>query len=144
MAAPRCTVWHRWSLGLDQLGQVLAITAYHLSDPVVQKFSKDGTPLAAFGTLGTGDKDFIAPHTLIVDPGTGNVLISDGMQSRIMFLSSRGTYLGQLGPPDGPLQGSCSRLNGPTSMAISRGGTSLYVVNSGAGLIQVFRFKGGK
>jgi hypothetical protein len=47
-------------LGLDQLGQVLAITAYQLSDPVVQKFSKDGTPLAAFGVLGTGDKDFIA------------------------------------------------------------------------------------
>jgi tripartite motif-containing protein 71 len=60
----------------------------------VQKFSPTGTPLARWGTLGSGPGQFNGPVGIAIDP-QGNIFVADVGNHRIQKLSSAGQPLTQ-------------------------------------------------
>jgi DNA-binding beta-propeller fold protein YncE len=58
----------------------------------IQKFSPTGTPLAQWGTLGSGPGQFNVPMGIAIDQ-QGNIFVADAGNHRIQKLSSRGEPL---------------------------------------------------
>jgi tripartite motif-containing protein 71 len=63
----------------------------------VEKFSRSGSFVAAYGKEGSGEVQFRQPTGIDVNQSTGNVYVSDAGNSRIEELSSSGAFLRTFG-----------------------------------------------
>jgi DNA-binding beta-propeller fold protein YncE len=64
---------------------------------LVEKFSSTGVLEATYGSQGSGEKQFIGPWGIAVDPRNGNVYVSDQANNRVEELSSSGTFIKMFG-----------------------------------------------
>ncbi|MFN8422266.1 MAG: hypothetical protein U0470_02380 [Anaerolineae bacterium] len=105
----------------------------------VQRFTPDGTPVAAWGTAGAGDAvgAFRMPSGVAVRPD-GSFLVGDTGNGRLQRFGADGAALGTLG-----WQGVRMplRLGGPSSLALD--GDTLYAVDGRAGRIAVLDLAAG-
>jgi hypothetical protein len=90
-------------------------------------------PGAFFGAQGTGPGQFSAPGQIAVEPGTGNLLVTDTGNERVQVLSAdvkgNPAFLTTLG---------AGTLTTPVGIAVDPGSGAIYVSDSGAG--RIFRF----
>jgi len=111
-----------WGVAFDPAGFVYVTDCRgHL----IQKFTTDGTLVAEWGTLGSGDGQFNSPYGVAVD-SVGNVYVADSGNHRIQKFTSTGTFLtkwGVLGQGDGQL---CE----PHGVAVDTAG-NVYVADTG-------------
>lgn len=64
----------------------------------IQRFAADGTPLAVFGSQGTGDGEFTAGiGGLAVDPVSGDVFAVDSRPGRILRFTAQGAFVAAFG-----------------------------------------------
>jgi DNA-binding beta-propeller fold protein YncE len=105
----------------------------------IQKFNSTGTFLSKFGTLGTGNGQFLAGSALgiAIDSG-GNAYVVDKLSNRVQKFNSAGTFVtawGGLGTGNG-------QLNAPTGIAIDPSSGNVYVADTGNNRIQKFTSSG--
>ncbi len=101
----------------------------------VQRFDRDGTPLASFGSSGAGPQQLSGPQALAVAPD-GRIYVADTGNDRIQVFSSDGTWLATIGSSgNGPGQ-----LSGPRGIAVDD--DFVYVSDTGNDRIQVFTRSG--
>jgi DNA-binding beta-propeller fold protein YncE len=81
---------HPLSDAVDSAGNVWVTS--NESD-LVEKFSSTGVLEATYGSQGTGEKQFIGPWGIAIDPRNGNVYVSDQANSRVEELSSTGAFI---------------------------------------------------
>jgi DNA-binding beta-propeller fold protein YncE len=98
----------------------------------VQKFSKGGDFILAFGRYGTGDGEFNRPWGITVD-GEGAVYVVDWGNHRVQKFSADGTYLMSFG---GPGEGANS-LSNPAGVAVDSDG-DVYVTDWGNRRVQIY------
>ena len=98
----------------------------------VQKFSKGGDFILAFGRYGTGDGEFNRPWGITVD-GEGAVYVVDWGNPRVKKFSADGTYLMSFG---GPGDGANS-LSNPAGVAVDSDG-DVYVTDWGNRRVQIY------
>jgi len=98
----------------------------------VQKFSKGGDFILAFGRYGTGDSEFNRPWGITVD-GEGAVYVVDWGNHRVKKFSADGTYLMSFG---GPEDGANS-LSNPAGVAVDSDG-DVYVTDWGNRRVQIY------
>lgn len=98
----------------------------------VQKFSKSGDFILAFGRYGTGEGEFNRPWGITVD-GDGAVYVVDWGNHRVQKFSADGTYLMSFG---GPGEGAAS-LSNPACVAVDRDG-DVYVTDWGNRRVQIY------
>ena len=98
----------------------------------VQKFSKGGDFILAFGRYGTGDGEFNRPWGITVD-GEGAVYVVDWGNHRVKKFSADGTYLMSFG---GPGEGANS-LSNPAGVAVDSDG-DVYVTDWGNRRVQIY------
>ncbi len=104
----------------------------------VQKFTSTGTFLSKFGTLGTGNGQFLAGSALgIAVDSSGNSYVVDKLGSQIQKFNSSGAFV--------TAWGSAGSGNGqfatPTGIAVDSS-NNLYVADSGNNRIQEFTSSG--
>ena len=88
----------------------------------VLEFSKDGTLLASWGKLGSGDDDFDQPHALAMD-SQGRLFVGDRGNNRIKILTQ-----------DGKLLAIWYQFSRPSGIYIDRNDT-IYVADSESGSV---------
>ena len=93
-----------------------------LGNTRIQKFSPEGTFLAAFGKFGTGEGELREPNGITVD-STGNFYVADALNNRLIKFKADGTFERQW---SGPAPG----FYGPRDVAISPY-RQLYVLDQG-------------
>ncbi len=98
----------------------------------VQKFSKGGDFILAFGRYGTGDGEFNRPWGITVD-GEGAVYVVDWGNHRVQKFSADGTYLMSFG---GPGEGANS-LSNPAGVAVDSD-RDVYVTDWGNRRVQIY------
>ena len=91
----------------------------------VQKFTSTGTFLMKFGSAGTGNGKFQAPHGLAFD-SSGNVYVGDLDNDRVQVFNSSGTFLRIIGTSGGTANGN---LDGPIGVAVDSN-NNVYVVDN--------------
>jgi tripartite motif-containing protein 71 len=102
----------------------------------IARLSATGTPLAPWGTQGSGEGELHLPEAVAVD-GSGNVYVADTGNNRIQEFSYDGRFLNSWGP----LGSGDGQFNQPSGLAVDHTG-QLFVVDSGNSRIQVFRRDG--
>ena len=112
----------------------------------VQKFSAAGAFLAAFGSEGTGDGQFLLPQGIAVDPLSGDVFVGDSAtadgslsSNRVQRFSSTGVYEAQVGVLGGG-SGEGEFID-PARLGVDSAGR-LYVFDRGNGRVQRFTAAG--
>jgi DNA-binding beta-propeller fold protein YncE len=93
----------------------------------VQKFTREGEWLAAFGSFGAGLSQFQRPSGLAWH--AGRIYVADAINHRLLVFSDAGAFISLLENPTQPWP-----LNLPYDVAIAPDG-NLYVVEYGAGRI---------
>jgi len=93
----------------------------------VQKFTRDGTFVAAFGTFGTGPDAFQRPSGMAWHEG--RLYVADAINNRIQVFQDDGAFVGTLGEDAGP-----PSLHYPYDVAMGPDG-ALYVAEYGAGRV---------
>lgn len=78
--------YSRSGLGMDAFGHVLVADE---TGNQVRKYEQDGTPLASWGTAGSGDGQFSGPYDVSVD-AAGNVYVSEYFGQRMHKFSGSG------------------------------------------------------
>ena len=101
----------------------------------VQKFSSTGTFLTKFGTLGTGNGQFLTGSASgVAIDSAGNVYVVDKLSNRVQKFNSAGTFVtawGTLGTGNG-------QFNAPTGIAADPSSGNVYVADTGNNRIQEF------
>ena len=101
----------------------------------VQKFTKDGKFLLAFGGPGTGEaREFNRPWGITIDR-SGDVYVADWGNDRIQKFSPEGEYLMSFGEEYG------GELTRPANVAVDSGG-DVYVTDFGNRRVQVYEPNG--
>lgn len=95
------------------------------------------TFLLKWGTSGTGNGQFSAPHNTDLD-SAGNVYVTDSLNDRIQKFTSAGVYVTQWGA-SGSGNG---QFHEPRGMAFNAGGDTLYVADGFNNRIQMFSVTG--
>ncbi|HEY5195238.1 MAG TPA: 6-bladed beta-propeller [Solirubrobacteraceae bacterium] len=85
---------HPLSDAVDSSGNVWVTS--NESD-LVEKFSPTGVLKATYGSQGTGEKQFIGPWGIAIDPRNNNVYVSDQANNRVEELSSTGAFIKMFG-----------------------------------------------
>ncbi len=104
----------------------------------VQVFGSDGNFIRKWGTRGSDDGQFNAPHGVAVHPTRDLVFISDLNGNRIQAFRSDGTFLyqwGSKGSADGQFQH-------PQALSLHPGRNLLFVADMGNFRVQVFDLDG--
>ena len=105
----------------------------------VQKFSSTGTFLSKFGTLGTGNGQFLVGSALgIAVDSAGNIYVVDKLSNRVQKFNSAGVFVstwGSLGTANG-------QFNAPTGIAVDPSSGNVYVADTGNNRIQKFTSSG--
>ncbi|HVF71788.1 MAG TPA: choice-of-anchor Q domain-containing protein, partial [Chthoniobacterales bacterium] len=102
----------------------------------VDKYTLDGTFLLSWGTLGTANGQFNAPHCVALD-AAGNVYVTDSGNRRVQVFNSSGTFLRKWGT----LGSSSGQFNFPQGIRITPGGT-VYVADRNNNRVQYFDTNG--
>ena len=97
------------------------------SNDRVQKFTREGEFLMAFGTFGTDDSQFQRPSGMVWHDG--KVYVADAINNRIQVYTDTGTFVGALGGEAQPLG-----LEFPYDITLGRDG-ALYVAEYGSGRV---------
>ena len=109
---------------------------------VVQKYTREGKLLLSLGTPGKQGQDgkhFYLPTDVAVDPGSGDIFVSDGYgNARIARFDASGKYLSEFGH-HGAEPGA---MNLPHSLVMDSTG-NLYEADRDNGRLQIFD-QGGK
>jgi DNA-binding beta-propeller fold protein YncE len=103
----------------------------------VEKFSSAGGFLAAYGSEGTGEKQFRKPWGIAINQSTGDIYISDTENNRVEELSSSGGYItsfGSLGSGNG-------QLDRPLGLTIDAKG-DVWVADAGNSRVEEFSSSG--
>ncbi len=103
----------------------------------IEKFSASGRFLAAYGSEGTGDGQFIWPLGLAVNQSTGDIYIADTGNERIQQFSPEGRFIRAFGT-SGSRTG---QLSYPLGLAIDAGG-DVWVADTGNSRVQQFSSTG--
>jgi hypothetical protein len=101
----------------------------------IQKFAWDSTPLAVWGSSGTGNGQFNHPTDVAVD-GDGNVIVADSGNGRIVKLDPNGNCLWQTNPVDVPFVSLWG-------IATDEGG-NVFVTDEGANTVHMLDASTGK
>lgn len=117
------------AVAVDSSGNVFVSDA---GNNRVQVFTKNGTFLWAWGSVGTGNGQFNYPTGIAVDR-SGNVYVSDSGNNRIQVFNSTGDFLRTWGT----YGIGAGQFNSPNGIAIDKNGT-VYVLDTGLNRIQVF------
>ncbi len=96
----------------------------------VQKFTKDGSHLASFGSAGSDEGQFSSPWGITID-SNGDLFVADWGNNRVQKLSAGGTHLLTFGSADG------GELDHPASVAVDSDG-DVYVSDWGNKRIQIY------
>ncbi|MCW5848572.1 MAG: hypothetical protein KIT87_00535 [Anaerolineae bacterium] len=99
----------------------------------VQVLQPNGAPLAAWGSRGSGPRQFREPHDVALDLTRGRLYVTDGGNARVQILALSGEYIGQLGSR-GVGQGE---LLEPVGVAVAPDGT-VYVTDRAGRVVQAF------
>lgn len=91
----------------------------------VQKFTRDGEWLAAFGSFGTGPEQFQRPSGLTWHEG--KLYVADAINNRILIFTDGGLFVSLLGAGEKPLL-----FQLPYDIKTGRDG-ALYIIEYGAG-----------
>jgi DNA-binding beta-propeller fold protein YncE len=83
------------SVELDVAGNVYV--AGH--EDRLQKFTRDGAPLAIFGSSGVGEGEFDHPHGLAMDRSGGLLYAGDQENNRVQVLTTDGRFVRQWSDP---------------------------------------------
>ena len=94
----------------------------------VQKFTRDGEFLAAWGSSGLDPGQFRVPTSIAIDID-GNFYVAEVDNSRVQIFSPEGEYISELAP---------GVLSSPHGLAFDSNG-DLYVGDTGNGLVRKFR-----
>ena len=94
----------------------------------VQKFTRDGEFLAAWGIVGAGLGQFRVPTSIAID-GDGNFYVAEVENSRVQIFSAEGEYLSELAP---------GFLSGPHGLAFDSMG-NLYVGDTRNNVVKIFK-----
>jgi iron(III) transport system ATP-binding protein len=93
------------------------------SNDRIQKFSKDGEFITAFGGFGTEMGEFQRPSGLVWK--SGRIYVADAINARIQVFSDTGDFIGVLDPPEGKAD-----LQIPYDITAGRNG-EFYVIEYG-------------
>ncbi len=85
---------HPLSIAVDPSGNLWTTNA---QSNLIEKYSPTGALLAAYGSYGSGEKQFSLPWGVAIDPRNGNVYVSDQGNFRIQELSSTGAFIKMFG-----------------------------------------------
>jgi DNA-binding beta-propeller fold protein YncE len=101
----------------------------------IQEYSETGSPIAAYGSYGTGNGQFNGPEDIAFSGG--HMYVTDYHNDRVQELSMTGAYISQFGS-----EGSNSgELKGPEAIAADAAG-NLYVDDNGNDRIEEFNNAG--
>jgi hypothetical protein len=98
----------------------------------VQKFTRDGTRLSAWGSTGAGDGQFNGPTGITTD-GSGNVYVADTGNQRVQAFTSDGTFITRFGSAGG----APGQFGSPIDVASDASG-AVYVVDQANARVQEF------
>ena len=99
----------------------------------VQKFTKTGTFIRAWGTHGTGNGQFDEPKDVTLD-SSGYVYVTDYGNNRVQKFKNDGTFIrkwGSIGTANG-------QFNGPLGIGVDLNTNNVYVADEGNNRIQEF------
>lgn len=99
----------------------------------IQKFTKTGTYIRAWGTYGTGNGQFDDPKDIALD-SSGNVYVTDFGNNRVQKFKNDGTFIkkwGSLGTGNG-------QFNGPFGIGVNLNTNDVYVADEGNNRVQQF------
>ncbi len=63
----------------------------------ILKFSKSGELLAAYGSYGSGEGQFLNPREVVINPSTKNVYVLDETNNRVVELNEKGEFIETFG-----------------------------------------------
>jgi DNA-binding beta-propeller fold protein YncE len=99
----------------------------------VQKFTKFGAFITAWGSLGSGNGQFNNPYGIAFSPLDKNIYVADSSNHRIQKFNKSGTYLGQVGS----LGTGTSQFTYPSGIAADSFG-AIYVTEENNNRVQKF------
>ena len=97
------------------------------------------TFMNAWGSLGTGSRQFIGPQGVAVGPD-GKVYVADAGNNRIEIFDAAGNYIRTIG--GGAAGTGSNQLNQPFGVAIGLNST-VYVADTGNNRVEIFNSNGG-
>ena len=122
-------VWRPWGAAINQRGEVIVADC---GGHRVSVFSPSGERLRTFGTLGSGQGQFLCPRGVAVDD-EWNILVADGDNNRIQKFTLEGHFLTAVGAKGkGPLQ-----FNYPTDIVLNATNKKVYVTDCENNRVQV-------
>ena len=144
------------SAGVDSSGNLYVVEHYasgYGTDGSIVKFAPDGSYLAKFGTLGTGEANTGSMTDIAIDDND-ILYVTDGPQHRVLVFTSEGGFLGWFGKGtattgwhdpgsgEGWLEGSGpGEFSSPCSIVIDGAG-NVFVGDAGNSRIQKFSRRG--
>ena len=148
------TLFVSWTLpGFPAVGAIAVdpatedVYAIDYEDNQVAEFDSGGHQIAAFGSFGSGNGQFIQPYMMTRDTSSGDLYAADATGScRVQQLDSSGNYLSQFGScgtGDGqftPLLNNAigQEFYGPTGLAVDPVFGDVYAVDGGNNRVEVF------
>ncbi len=119
-----------WGVACDTTGTVYVTdTENHR----IQRFLKDGTFVASFGTPGSKPGEFNKPTDILIDR-MGNLFVADSGNNRIQKLDPQGKFICEWGK----LGNLAREFNNPQQITEGQDGT-MYIADCGNNRVQKYR-----